>query len=67
MRAAAQSIFPQAMWEDAAVNVLPRDRTHLNALIDALRSVPVEIESVEQVRTTLEESFIKVVSAGSES
>ena len=40
---------------------------HLSALIDALRAVPVEIESVEQVRTTLEESFIKVVSAGSAS
>ena len=69
VRAAAQSVFPQATLEESesAISVSPRDRTHLNALIDALRAVPVEIESVEQVRTTLEDSFIKVVSAGSAS
>jgi hypothetical protein len=30
-------------------------------VIDALRRVPVEIESVEPIRSTLEQSFLKVV------
>src|SRR5712671_5351102 len=54
VRAAVQSVFPQAKLEEeeSAINVSPRDRTQLNALIDTLRAVPVEIESIEQVRTT---------------
>lgn len=66
VRTAAQSIFPQPEWEDSALCVTPRDRSELNALIDALRAVPVEIDAVEPVRTTLEESFIEVVSGDSD-
>jgi ABC-2 type transport system ATP-binding protein len=61
VRKVAESMFAKATWEDSAVCVTPRDRAHLNMLIDALRAVPVEIDSVEPLRTTLEESFIEVV------
>ena len=66
VRRAALSIFPQTIWEDSSVCVTPRDRVQLNALIDAFRAVPVEIDSVEPVRTTLEESFIQVISSDPE-
>jgi len=39
----------------------PKDRAELNALIDKLRAVPVEIESVEPVKNSLEQFFLKVV------
>ncbi len=60
-RAAAAAIGG-GLWEDACLRVWPRDRAQLNQLIDRLRAVPVEIEAVEPVRSTLEESFIAAVS-----
>jgi len=40
---------------------MPRDVTQLNTLIDRLRSVPVELESVEPVKLSLEQFFLEVV------
>jgi ABC-2 type transport system ATP-binding protein len=54
------------IWQDAMLRFKPRDRTQLNAVLDRLRSLSVEIESVEPVKLSLEEFFIQVV-AGSES
>lgn len=51
-----------AKWEQNSLRFAPRDRAHLNSLIDRLRAVPVEIESVEPVRLSLEEFFLQVVS-----
>jgi ABC-2 type transport system ATP-binding protein len=60
VRAAAAS--SAAIWDDErSVRVRPRDVADLNRLIDALRAVPVDIEAVEPVRATLEESFIAAV------
>lgn len=65
-RAVAEKI-PSANWNGASASFVPKDRAQLNAVIDALRAAGVEIESVEPVRSTLEESFIQVVtSAGDE-
>jgi ABC-2 type transport system ATP-binding protein len=51
-----------ARWERNSLRFVPRDRAHLNSLIDRLRDVPVEIDSVEPVRLSLEEFFLQVVS-----
>jgi ABC-2 type transport system ATP-binding protein len=51
-----------AEWDQDTLRFSPRDRTHLNSLLDRLRSVPVEIESVEPVKLSLEEFFLQVVS-----
>jgi hypothetical protein len=48
-------------WRQNMLRFTPRDRTHLNALLDRLRGVPVEIESVEAVKLSLEEFFLQVV------
>jgi ABC-2 type transport system ATP-binding protein len=50
-----------ARWEQDTLRFAPRDRTHLNSLLDALRRVPVEIESVEPVKLSLEDYFLRVV------
>lgn len=60
-RAAAAGVVEGARWEGENLHVTPRDRAQLNALIDRLRSVPVEIEAIEPMRSTLEEFFIEVV------
>ena len=65
VRVAAASVAPGLRCEDSSLDFVPRDRAHLNAVIDALRAVPVEIESVEPLRSSLEECFIEVV-AGSQ-
>jgi len=49
-------------WERTTFRFTPRDRTHLNSLLDRLRGAPVEIESVEPVKLSLEEFFLQVVS-----
>lgn len=61
VRAALASVMPGAQWKDTTAYFTPRDRTQLNALIDRLRAVPVEIETIEPVHGTLEEYFIQVV------
>ncbi len=62
VRAAAAAVLGTVTWTDSALRFMPRDRTQLNALIDKLRSVPVEIEAVEPVKNSLEQFFLKVVS-----
>lgn len=61
VRAATASIAGTAPWIDNTLRFSPRDRAELNALIDKLRAVPVEIESVEPVKNSLEQFFLKVV------
>lgn len=61
VQAATAAVIEQAHWNGNCVQVKPRDRAQLNALIDRLRQVPVEIEAVEPVRSSLEEFFIEVV------
>jgi ABC-2 type transport system ATP-binding protein len=61
VRRATESVIAGGIWEDSGVRVRPRDRAELNRLIDTLRGVPVEIEAVEPLRSTLEESFIAAV------
>jgi ABC-2 type transport system ATP-binding protein len=65
VHAATQAVVGPVRWEGAAAHIQPRDRAQLNALIDRLRAVPVEIEALEPVRSTLEEFYIEVV-AGKE-
>jgi ABC-2 type transport system ATP-binding protein len=64
VRAAAAAVTGHgaAEWEQSTLRFVPRDRTQLNSLLDQLRGVPVEIESVEPVRLSLEEFFLQVVS-----
>jgi len=64
VRAAAAAVAgpSAAEWEQNTLRFAPRDRTQLNSLLDRLRGVPVEIESVEPVRLSLEEFFLQVVS-----
>jgi len=61
VRAAVESVVPGARWENSTVYLSPANRAQLNAMIDRLRAVPVEIETVEPVHSTLEEYFIQVV------
>jgi ABC-2 type transport system ATP-binding protein len=61
VRAAVATVMPGAQWKDSTAYFTPLDRTQLNALIDRLRAVPVEIETIEPVHGTLEEYFIQVV------
>ena len=63
-RRAVAALAPDAAWQESALRFAPRDRAHLNAVIDALRAVAAEIESVEPLRATLEETFIEVVGGG---
>jgi ABC-2 type transport system ATP-binding protein len=66
VRRAAAAVAVDLRCDDASVEFVPTDRRHLNAMIDALRSAQVEIESVEAVRSSLEESFIQVVTHSGE-
>jgi ABC-2 type transport system ATP-binding protein len=54
------------MWIETTLRFTPSDRRQLNAVLDQLRAAPVEIESVEPVKLSLEEFFLQVV-GGSES
>jgi hypothetical protein len=64
VRAAAAAVAGPgaAEWEQNTLRFAPRDRAQLNSLLDGLRHVPVEIESVEPVRLSLEDFFLQVVS-----
>jgi len=62
VRAAAASVLGEDVrWEQNAARFVTRDLAHLNSLLDQLRRVPVEIESVEPIRLSLERFFIEVV------
>jgi ABC-2 type transport system ATP-binding protein len=66
VRAAAATVASGGTWQDSALQFAPRDRAHLNALVDKLRAVPVEIEAIEPLKNSLEQFFLKVV-AGEDS
>ena len=55
-----------AAWDGSTLKFTPKDRAQLNAVIDALRAAGAEIESVEPVRSSLEESFIQVVTSSAQ-
>jgi ABC-2 type transport system ATP-binding protein len=61
VRAAASAVASAGTWQDSTLRFAPRDRRELNALVDKLRAVPVEIESIEPVKNSLEQFFLKVV------
>ena len=63
LRQNVHSIIAACRYDEAAIEFTPRDRAHLNSIIDAVRASAVEIESLEPVRSSLEESFIQVVTA----
>lgn len=72
VRAAAEAVIGSANggpanehlanWQETTLRFTPRDLAQLNALLDRLRSVPVEIELVEPVKLSLEQFFLQVVS-----
>jgi ABC-2 type transport system ATP-binding protein len=63
-RAAISGAVEVIRWDAAGCIFRPRDTAQLNALIDRLRAIPVEIEAVEPVRASLEEYFMGVVKEG---
>jgi len=64
VRAAAASVVGPAEWQGTTLHCKPKDRAQLNALVDRLRAVPVEIEAVEPVKLSLEQFFLQVVGGG---
>jgi ABC-2 type transport system ATP-binding protein len=64
VRAAAMAVVGAAEWQGTTLHCTPNDRGQLNALLDRLRAVPVEIEAVEPVKLSLEEFFMEVVAGG---
>jgi ABC-2 type transport system ATP-binding protein len=48
-------------WKGTTLRFAPRDRAHLNAVLDCLRAVPVEIEAVEPLKLSLEQFFMEAV------
>jgi ABC-2 type transport system ATP-binding protein len=58
---AVQKAVGPVRWEGASTTFTPRDRAQLNNLVDRLRAVPVEIEALEPIRATLEDSFLELV------
>jgi len=63
VHAAVQGVLGPVTWEGATTTFTPRDRSQLNALVDRLRAVPVEIEALEPVRASLEDYFLELVQA----
>jgi ABC-2 type transport system ATP-binding protein len=61
VKAAAATIASEGEWHGTTLNFKPRDRAQLNAMVDKLRSVPVEIEAIEPVKLSLEQFFMQVV------
>lgn len=61
VHAAVQSVVGPVTWEGAVTSFTPRDRAQLNELVDRLRAVPVEIEALEPVRSSLEDYFLELV------
>jgi len=59
--AAAAMVDVAASWHGTTLRFSPRDRTHLNDMLDKLRAVPVEIEAVEPAKQSLEQFFLQVV------
>jgi len=51
----------EVVWRENSFRFVPRNLAQLNCVLDRLRGVPVEIESVEPIRLSLEEFFLRVV------
>jgi ABC-2 type transport system ATP-binding protein len=58
---AVQRVVGPVRWEGAVTSFTPRDRGQLNQLVDRLRAVPVEIEALEPIRSSLEDYFLELV------
>jgi len=63
VRAAAASAIGDgpSIWQETTLRCTPRDLTHLNSILDSLRKAPIEIVSVEPVKASLEQVFLRVV------
>lgn len=61
VRACLEGAVQETRWEGEVAFVRPSGRAELNQMIDKLRALPVEIEAVEPIRSTLEQFFIEVV------
>lgn len=61
VQSAAAMVDAAVTWQGTTLRFSPRDRTHLNQMLDRLRSVPVEIEAVEPAKQSLEDFFLEVV------
>lgn len=61
VRACVDEAVPENRWEGNSLYVRPNGLAGLNQLIDKLRALPVEFESIEPVRSSLEQYFIEVV------
>jgi len=62
--AVAAAAGDSAQWNGSSVQVMPRDRAHLNAIIDRLRASGAELEAIEPLKSSLEEYFIEIVAGG---
>lgn len=56
-----EAAAPGARWDGRTSVLHPRNRAVLNQMIDGLRALSVEIESLEPIRSTLEQFFIEVI------
>ena len=65
VQAAAAMVDASASWQGTTLRFSPRDRAHLNEMLDRLRAVPVEIEAVEPAKQSLEQFFLQVVGGAS--
>jgi predicted permease len=66
VHAAVESILgadgaSQASWQNTTLKFRPLDLAQLNALLDRLRTVPVEIVSIEPVKLSLEQFFAQIL------
>lgn len=62
-QAAAEAILGPVKWDGASLRCPVADRAQLNQLIDKLRAAGAEIESIEPLKSTLEEFFIEVATS----
>lgn len=51
-------------WREKTLRFTPADIGELNAVIDALRRLPVEIEAIEPTKLSLESFFLQVIGEG---
>ncbi|HXZ27917.1 MAG TPA: ABC transporter ATP-binding protein [Terriglobales bacterium] len=61
VREAAANALGQGRWEGNALRFRPRDVAHLNAVIDRLRELSVNIEAIEPVKVSLEQFFLETL------
>jgi ABC-2 type transport system ATP-binding protein len=61
VRAAVAAVKCPGDWQGTTFRCQPRDSAQLNTIIDKLRGVHAEIESVEPVKFSLEQFFVNIV------